>query len=339
MKTSLHNFREHLLQNLLDFLWRQWAALGVAGHAHSEDPWIVDPEALLLLSTVIARHDSRLFDEILDWLHTNGTWINLQRLGGLHRDGQLGDANVLAAIAEHLSIDSAHLKWKVLAQRTEIPSPTEPSAAQPLFPGVPVLREPDPVFLKRSLARGPIELRRMSQSPRPDKPATFLFKLRALFGRQARAEVLAWLLAHPQGHPAEIGRQTGYFRRSVQIVLNDLAESGHVSQIRVGREKSFAIRHHEWRFLLTWPANESFPQWICWTPIFRAFQILFDALGQPDLDSKSLNFQVVKLREALNEALPGLSRIGMAHQLTSLPGLSGEEFIRAVLHDLETLLP
>ena len=46
---------------------------------------------------------------------------------------------------------------------------------QRLFPTVPVLKEPDPVFLNHGLERGGIDLRGMSQSPRPDQPATFLF--------------------------------------------------------------------------------------------------------------------------------------------------------------------
>ena len=190
MNPSLHNFRESLLQRLLDLLWRQWSALGVAGHARSDDPWMIDPEALLLFSTHIARHDSRLFDEILDWLHTNGSWLNLQRLGTLHKQEHLGDSAVLAAIADLLSRESSHHKWKLLIRRVEKPGSPAAGLVQRLFPTVPVLKEPDPVFLKHGLERGGIDLRGMSQSPRPDQPATFLFKLRALFGMQERDKAL-----------------------------------------------------------------------------------------------------------------------------------------------------
>jgi hypothetical protein len=216
MDPSLHSFRESLHLRLLDFLWRQWSALGVAGHARSDDPWMIDPEALLLFSTHIARHDSRLFDEILDWLHNSGSWIKLQRLGTLHKEEHLGDSAVLAAIAELLSMESTHHKWKHLTRRVEKPVSPHTELLQRLFPSVPVLKQPDPIFLKHGLERGAIELRGMSQSPRPDQPATFCFKLRALFGMQARAEVMAWLLSHEQGHPAEIARQTGYFRGAIQ---------------------------------------------------------------------------------------------------------------------------
>lgn len=340
MNPSLHDSRESLLQRLLDFLWRQWSALGVAGHARSDDPWMIDPEALLLFSTHVARHDSRLFDEILDWLHTNGSWINLQRLGTLHKEEHLGDSAVLAAIADLLSRESAHLKWKLLMRRVEKPNAPAADEGQRLFPSIPILKEPDPVFLKHGLERGGIELRGMSQSPRPDQPATFLFKLRALFGMQARAEVMAWLLANEQGHPAEIARQTGYFRGSIQNVLNDLATSGHIGSIRVGREKTFSIlRHEEWRFLLTWPTAGAFPQWINWAPLFQAIRTFLDVLGKPGLDEKSRNFQAIQLREALDQAMPGLVRAGIAHHMQATRNPRGTDLIESLLADLESILP
>jgi len=340
MNPSLQNFRESLLKRLVDFLWQQWSALGVAGHARPDGAGMIDPEALLLFSTHIARHDSRLFDEILDWLHVNGSWINLQRLGTLHKEESLGDPAVLAAIADLLSKDSAHLKWKHLMRRVEVPSSPFAELPQKLFSSIPILKEPDPVFLKHGLLRGGIELRGMSQSPRPDQPATFLFKLRALFGMQARAEVMAWLLANQQGHPAEIARQTGYFRGSIQNVLNDLTMSGHVGFSRIGREKSFFIqRHDEWHFLLTWPDAKTFPQWDNWAPLFRAIQIFLDTLGKPELAGKSENFQAIRLREALEEATPALVRAGRIHQMNATRDMSGSAFTGLLLTDIEFLIP
>lgn len=340
MNPSLHNFREILLQRILDFLWRQWSALGVAGHARSDDPWLIDPEALLLFSTQIARHDARLFDEILDWLHTNGSWINLQRLGSLHKDEKLGDPAVLAAIADLLSREATHHKWKLLIRRLEPPRSPSPELPELLFPSVPVFKNEDPVFLQHGLERGSIELRGMSQLPRPDQPATFLFKLRSLFGMQARAEVMAWLLANGHGHPAEIARQTGYFRGSIQNVLNDLAISGHIGSLRIGREKYFSLlRPEEWLFLLTWPNAGGFPQWINWAPLFHSIKTFLDALGTPGLDEKSANFQAIQLREALDQATPALVRAGRMHSMHATRALGGTALIAALLADLESLIP
>ncbi len=99
MNPSLGTSRDHLREVLLQFLWRQWSALGVAGYTQTPDPWLIDPEALLLFSLPIARHDPRLFDEIIDWLQLNGSLISLQRLQALSKDHQLGDPTLLLPIA------------------------------------------------------------------------------------------------------------------------------------------------------------------------------------------------------------------------------------------------
>ena len=80
MNPSLKKFKGEYLTLLLDFLWRQWSALGVAGQVRANDDWVVDLEALLLLTCTVGRHDPRLFDEMLDWLQTNGWLINVMRL-------------------------------------------------------------------------------------------------------------------------------------------------------------------------------------------------------------------------------------------------------------------
>ena len=84
MHTSFQHSRDRLLRHFLDFLWHQWSALGVAGQRDGDDDRIIDPEALLLATTRFGRYDSRLLDEVIDWLGSNGTRINLQRLRRLH---------------------------------------------------------------------------------------------------------------------------------------------------------------------------------------------------------------------------------------------------------------
>lgn len=336
MPTSLTRSREQFIELILRFLWRQWSALGVAGHATSSDPWMIDPEALLLISTTFARHDPRLFDEIFDWLKQNGPWINLQRLARLQKDHGIGERTVLAALAQHLAKDSTHFKWKILTWRAaQGPAKNGP---EPLFPGIPLLGPPDEIFLRWGWLRAPATLRGMSQVPRPDQPATFLIKLRALFGRMARAEVLGWLLTHDAGHAAEIASSVGYFPRSIQLVLNDLLVSGHVHAVRVGREKQFSIRHNEWKFLITWSDGAQFPRWVDWAPVFSALSIFFDALAQPGLDEHSDRFQAIQFREALDKATPALAQAGLPHQLNATRDLRGTELVSAFIDDLSTLL-
>ncbi|HWL52068.1 MAG TPA: hypothetical protein VNQ90_06515 [Chthoniobacteraceae bacterium] len=316
------------------FLWRQWSALGVAGSSGSDDSRLIDPEALLLFSTVVARRDARLFDEILDWLFTNGSWINLQRLLRLQKERQLGDATVLAAMADGLGRASVHAKWKVLSRKTA-PKPDHPA---PLFPSVPLLGERDKTFLKWGWQRGPVRFRHLSQAPCMDRPATFLIKLRSLFGRQSRAEVICWLLSHESGHPAEIARQLSYFPRSIQMVLNELAFSGHVHAVRAGREKHFAIRHDEWGFLITWKMSPpvAFPHWVQWGGLFQLLRHLYDLLERPDVEAMSPSLQTIEVRRAFN-AVP-LINTGLPSSLIHPPDKRGVEPFEEWFRNLEAFI-
>jgi hypothetical protein len=304
MTNSLPNSRSELREPFLALLWRQWSALGVAGHVSGNSRAIIDPEALLLVSTVFARYDARLFDEMLDWLRANGTWINVLRLTRLQEEYQLGDRSILGALAEHLVQGSAHAKWKVLAKREG-----ETAEPQRLFPHLAVPHRTDEIFLRWGWIRPPIENRGLSRPPRPNQPATFLLKLRALFGRQSRAEVLAWLLTHGSGHPAQIARETGYFRGSIQNVLNELELSGHVFATRQGREKLFAVGKDQWRFLLTWGpgTNPEFPQWLPWPTLFGLIRAAHDLIETSDFGRHSPDLQAIEVNRVITPLLARLA--------------------------------
>jgi len=62
-----------------------------------------------------------------------------------------------------------------------------------------------------------------------------------LFGLSARPEIITWLLTHPAGHAAEIARDTGWFSKSVQAILNDLEASGMLMSHMDGRKKIVSV--------------------------------------------------------------------------------------------------
>ncbi|MFP4204129.1 MAG: hypothetical protein ACLFS4_07335 [Opitutales bacterium] len=336
METSLTKFKENYRELLLRFLWRQWSALGVSGYAKSEDDWIIDPEALLLFSSEIARHDPRHFDEILDWLGENGDWINQQRLSRMRKDYDFGNGSVIDAMAESLKELLPKFKWGSFAKRV---APTQ-KEVEALYPDQPAPIECDPIFQKFGWLRGPVRHRSLSTAPRPNQAPAFLFKLRSLFGRQSRAEVMAWLLAHETGHPAEIARQTGYFSRSVQDVLNEMERSGHICATRHGREKYFAIQHADWHFLITWQnksdSRTGFPQWIHWPALFSFLECFHRLLENPKLPQMSERMQAIEMRRALETAMekntdPSL-RLDFATRAT------GADFLDRTLQQLSRLL-
>lgn len=342
MPTSFQNFLNQLTQRMVDLLWHQWSSMGVAGYARPDDNRIIDPEALILATTRFGRHDSRLMDESIDWLMKFGNRISLQRLQGLNKNWPgVADPRVLAAIAEVLGRQVAHRKWRVLVDES-----VEAPESEAFFIGrdgrpAPYFKEAEPVFTKHGLMRGSLDLRGMSQPPDPQSRQNLIFTLRALLGVNARAEIMAWLLTHESGHPAAIARSTGYFSKSIQQILNEMAESGQVASIRIGREKHFSFpRREKWRALLC-PESEdptTFPQWVDWMPLFFVVTHFTEILGKPGFAEASEHFQSAKLRDALNHCTPALAQAGRAHRMQATSGLRGAALIEALMSDLESLL-
>jgi len=342
MPTSFQHSLSQITKKMVDLLWHQWSSIGVAGYARPDDNRIIDPESLILATTRFGRHDSRLMDESIDWLVKFGNRISLQRLQGLHKNWPgVADTRVLAAIAEVLGRQVAHRKWRVLANLPKKAS--EPEAFFMSIDGAPVpySNNPDPVFAKHGLMRGTLDLRRMSQAPDPQNHQNLIFTLRALLGVNARAEIMAWLLAHESGHPAAIARSTGYFSKSIQQILNEMAESSQVTSIRISREKHFSIpRRQQWQTLL-YPAADKdlkFPPWVDWMPLFSVVTHFAETIGKPDLDNTSEHFQAAKLRETLYACAPALAQAGRIHTMEAKPGLRGAALVQALMADLQRLL-
>lgn len=338
MPTSFLDSRNRLQQATLDFLWRQWTTLGVPGSQASAGDWIIDPEALVLITTEVGRYDARLLDSVIDWLHTYGQGINLQRLRRLK--GQWGpcDERVLSGIAEILAEKSVLRKWRTLRETFHFDGPPEPLFISTTHAPTPLLGKPDPRFEKYGLLRGQWQPRENAQLPRPDHPANLLWCLRALFGVNARAEIMAWLLTHESGHPASIAKDTGYFSKTIQTTLNEMEQSGQLRSERVGREKDFRIRRQEWCHLL--PANDArkFPRWIHWPQVFFFIFRTIGLLGQDDSPQASIQLRSIQLRGFLDDAAPSLRESGLRHQMTASRELTGEALIDAVLQDVEFLI-
>jgi hypothetical protein len=279
---------------------------------------------------------------VIDWLSSNGKRINLQRLRRIHDEWPVADLRILAAISGGLATQSMMRKWITLS--APLPAETEP---EPLFISIdgstlPIFDQPNPDFLRHCLLRDPMERRRMSQSPDSSRAANLLCSLRALFGvisraELATAEIVAWLLNHESGHPAAIARDTGYFSKSMQHTLNGMEDSGHIRSLREGREKIFWLKPGSWEVLITWSQPSGFPRWVDWMPVFSAITTFIDALGQPGLDDAPQQIQSIRLRQALDAAMPALSRAGLAESLTASRKLQGSQLIDAIHQDLDQL--
>jgi hypothetical protein len=141
--------------------------------------------------------------------------------------------------------------------------------------------------------------------------------------------VLAWLLSHDAGHPAQVARETGYFRGSVQNVLNELELSGHVQASRRGREKHFSAVKSQWRFLLTWtdePTAE-FPQWLPWSALFSLVRQVHDVVERPGFETYSGDLQAIELNRVMEPVAARLREESYAPTIEKFPVVGGTSVV------------
>jgi len=335
MDISLTEFRDTVAGRLLDFLWGQWSALGVAGQP-AEERHVIDPEPLLLLSLTVCRTDARLFDEVVDWLMVNGAFMNVQRLKSLEKQYDFQCGPQLGAVAEVLGKKSSHaLKWKSLV------APDTQGTYTPLFymkdgRPLPLADEHAPEFKRHGLLRGALKLRGYSQPFPSHGVASLLLRLRALMGVNARCELLCLLGATSEIHPSEVARQTGYFPRTTQNALVEMARSGVVEMRSSNREKKYWLRPGLLDNLLR-PDGRPTP-WVNWSPLFRALEMLWLGLIDPklqDLDDLTLSSELRRLAMALR---PLLGEAGRGMQLRNEGAFRGEAYLPVFVQDMTGLL-
>ena len=293
-----------LRRALLDHLWGQWSALGVAGYGGANRR-IIDPEALLLCSLEQARWDARLFDVILDWCGVNGALLAIPRLKALR--GHHPVARQLAALAELSHATRGGSRWKPLLEPGhEVPNP------EPLFftlegAPLPQVGPPDPVFLRQGLRREVYTFRGQARPFPPGEPAALILSLRALMGSSARCEILAWLCSGQEQTPSQLARQTGYSQKNVQDAMVDMARSGHV-QVRIaGREKRYRLDEPFRQFLGAGKALPPSP-WMTVYPLVSQVLALLAKAEDLGLAEASVH---PKFRQALDASLPALLEGGL----------------------------
>ncbi len=336
MSTSLSEFKAFVLDQLLDLLWRQWSALGVAGSSASEKRLVIDPEPLLLLSLTVCRYDARLFDEILDWLMVNGSFLNVQRLKNLENQFDFQGKAQLSAVSKFMGKKSNYaLKWKRLSATHSL------EELEPLFftkdgwP-LPLSDNTAPEFRAHGLLRGQIKLRGYSQPFPSQGMPSLMLRLRALLGVNSRCELFCLLGAMNEIQPSEITRQTGYYSRTVQNALVDMTHSGVVRVRSTNKEKRYWLQPGVLDPLLR-PQGEPTP-WRNWSPLFRALEMLWLGLIDPKRQGLDSLLLASELRRLSRDMKPLLDEAGWGQYLMDDKAFLGEEYKEVFFQDMEGVL-
>jgi hypothetical protein len=298
MSALLSDFRSELRDHLLDTVWQQWTSAGLSGRVDAGSESVVDPEALLLFTCTIGRHDQRLLDGALEWLDANGDFINVQRLNRIAEEERFSGKAVLRALAAVTRTSKSQAKWSALADAH--PGPNVES--EPLFyrrsgGALPVVREPDPVFAGYGLIRDAFERRGLAGGFRPESTANLILRLRAFLGVNARCEILSYLLLNHAGSPRAVASDCYFFPATVSKAMAEMGRSGFLVSRTEGRRKLYQLFPDGWSHLFF--ADDARPPWVVWPRVFSALERVWLLVSDPQLAEKPAAEQASALRRLL----------------------------------------
>jgi hypothetical protein len=311
MQTSTVSTRA--TEQALEFAWDSWAQLGVSAQARVADHRVADPEALLVFTLEVARHDARLFDEVLDWLRQNERLVSVQRLRNLCRDDR--ERRVVQAALDWVSRFRRNPRFR----SRDTP---RAGATEALFGGdAGESWNSDPIFLEHGLVRGVAEPSFKSSRPDALLPINFAFRLRLALGVSSRAEVIRYLLTVPAPDvPAQLVAQvTSYAKQNVAETLDGLVEAGIVTTFSIANERRYSIDREAWVRLLglepgALPAHRDWPQ-LLW-----AVRRIIRFLDDPQLEQRSPYLRASAARELIEELEPSLLFAGVHVSSRQRPG-------------------
>jgi len=336
MDISVIKFRESLVLKTLDFLWDRWSELGVSGQVKKYDDRIIDPEVLILFSLTAARYDARLFDEILDWISINGTFLNMQRFQNLIKIYGYDSAPVLSAVAMMQQESGSYgLKWEKIAsayKKTEL---------EPLFyfssgDSLPVSEIQDENFKKCGFYRGEINLRGKSQNFPKNGSSSLILRLRGLFGISIRCELLALISAVEEIYASDAARQTCFYQKSVQQALNEMFNSGALKSVSTGKIKKYRLTPGVLDGLLKTDGKN--PKWVAWAPAFRAMEMVIKKLYDKKLNECSPLLFSSEMRQLMISIRPLLENSGLGNFVSDPNLYLGEKYTEVFFSDISKIV-
>lgn len=267
---------------LLNRAWIQWIALGVDA-VGERDEAVVDPEALIALTAELGDADARLRDLSTDWCVTYGRYVNGSRLKQVVRE--LGTPQ--EAIGEYAA--------------------TVGAAGGPAWP---MATRPRVDYARRSKAHVDSALPK----------ARLRIRLRAAFGVNARADVLAALLASfPVGlSVSDLARQTRFTKPNVASAVDALLLTGLLTARAAGNERRIFLAKGAILPGLRPPLPQ--PDWAA------RFGVALEVLRFTERDGMSTAVRAIEARLVIDSVMDRIASAGIPK-----PNLNalGDEFAMA----------
>lgn len=232
---SLKKFKQQYLDRLLEIHWKQWSALGVSAQVRPEERRIIDLEALVLSTLGIGLHDTRLLGASAEWLTEQGRWLNLPRFKRLSRYFTVSTPGIEERIGPPLHPAAVGILGEALARRGKKSWIKE-------FPGGAgdngTAREYKNFF-------SGLKKRGIVTEPVLSCQSLLQLRLRGMFGVDARAELLIYLLNHEGGNSNSIAREIFFNQRNVYQILGEWHRSGMLVKTDGARATTFSLKDRD----------------------------------------------------------------------------------------------
>jgi len=299
---------------MLGILWRQWSAAGVYASVEPCRRSVIDPEALIVATTILGRFDPRLFDESLDWLSRNFELINLTRLRRIAGKTK-GSPQILAACA-HVLDDKKAVSDKRMARLVAVGKPRKKKEYFFRSPGASsdsegVVRKADDSFARFGFLRGEVRLRGYSKEPDYTLASNGIFCMRKLFGVNPRADAMAYLVWKGPGNPNKIASDISLTQKGVSRVLDSMRAVQTVESRGDGYQSSYMTDRDLWTNLLGVERDGPRPRYFVWREIYGALCLAIEDWWDYRSHYDEPNSRVVRQRDITPDIILGLRKGGL----------------------------
>lgn len=288
-------------ETILGFLWSQWTQIGLSGISNRSDRWVIDPEALCLLTLRFRHEEPRLYRETLDWLRENGRLVSVRRLRSLAREKasrQVIDAALAWAGLHNASLQNWATpirKGRPPNDRVRVDDQSDAEAGLELF------REDWPTTTPSG----------NSVPPNPTSSPCLAFRLRLLFGVGSRAEVICYLLTtdRPESTTTEVAHSAAFGKWIVNQALSELAEADAVRSRPGGRGVLYSLDGSRWASLLGTPTS-SLPRRVDWIRLFSSVWAIDEWLREDEGSDRTPYLRASEARVLVERIRPDLLAAG-----------------------------
>ncbi|MBW2040035.1 MAG: hypothetical protein JRI46_10680 [Deltaproteobacteria bacterium] len=289
MEISLKEFKERFADGFLEVHWRQWSALGVASHVRPEEKRLIDLEALALSTLTLGLEDTRLLNAAVEWLIKYGEWLNLPRLKRIAKIFMRPLPEEKTQVRSLIEPPVFELLGNTLQRFDQKRWTAEKSGDQELREAS--AREYETFFSN-------FQMRGIVTEPVLQRPSLLQLRLRGIFGIDARAEVLIYLMSHEGGNSNAIAKEVFYVQKNVYRILEKWHKAGFLTKVKGPKAGAFIFeRKNEWLNAL---GLRAIPTYLNWVQIFLFFNQIVKVLSVPPWSEDEYVLSSL-FRDALND--------------------------------------